>query len=296
MPIPSPIKLRRPLLEYLAQDKNYHSLYDCVDYLSKKFKLTDEEREQKFGGKFPRKIFHKRVIDVVSEFRITKLIEDETKPGDASFRIAKSGLKLLESSEDDITSKILKKFGDYSLIDEGELNEKTESDEESLEESLDDLSKKHAKIVQLDLLQQIKTKCTPTGFEKLCLKLLVKMGYGESQHTGKTGDRGVDGIISEDALGLRQIYVQTKRIENNVPYDEVAKFFGKCAMDKVPGIFITTSDFSKNTIDEMDKKPIKLISGVQLAQYLYDYDLGVELSEKYELKKVHLEDLDEFFR
>jgi restriction system protein len=294
--IPAVLNLRRPLLEYLAHDENYHSLYDCVNYLANKFQITDEEREQKFGGKVPRKIFHKRVIDVVSQFRIAELIEDETKPGDASFRINKIGLALLDKNKDEITNKTLKQFGEYSSLEKNDDINKNKNDEEkSEEETLQDIVKQYENRVQLELLKQIKSRCTPEGFEKLCLGLFEKMGYGEAKHTGKAGDRGIDGIISEDKLGLRQIYVQTKRHEQSITYDDVDKFYGKCVRDKVSGIFVTTSDFSKNTIDEMEREHlIKLINGKDLAKYLYQYNVGIETYDKIELKQINLDELDSF--
>ena len=51
---------------------------------------------------------------------------------------------------------------------------------------------------------------TPTGFEELVLRLLTAMGYGELgsiEQTSASGDAGVDGIISQDPLGLDRIYI-----------------------------------------------------------------------------------------
>ncbi len=68
-------------------------------------------------------------------------------------------------------------------------------------------------------LQQI----IPQRFEKVILDLLTAMGYGgadpaDSHMTRTSGDGGIDGIISEDALGLDAVYVQAKRYapENKV--------------------------------------------------------------------------------
>ena len=107
MAIPSILQIRKPLLEYLSKDKNFHSLIDCVDFLSNDiFQLTVDEKNKQSNG---RKIFHKRVVNVVSQFRIAELIRDETKPGNASFSISEIGLKLLEQKDFEITNKILNK-------------------------------------------------------------------------------------------------------------------------------------------------------------------------------------------
>jgi len=56
-------------------------------------------------------------------------------------------------------------------------------------------------------------------FERLVVELLLKMGYGGSradagQAIGKGGDEGIDGVISEDRLGLDIVYLQAKRWED----------------------------------------------------------------------------------
>jgi restriction system protein len=46
---------------------------------------------------------------------------------------------------------------------------------------------------------------SPTGFEDLVIRLLERMGYGKAgsvRRTSTSGDAGVDGIISQDPLGL----------------------------------------------------------------------------------------------
>lgn len=60
----------------------------------------------------------------------------------------------------------------------------------------------------------------PTTFERLVLRLLEAMGYGKAgriEHSGKSGDGGIDGIISQDPLGLDRVYMQAKRyVRDNV--------------------------------------------------------------------------------
>ena len=299
MTIPSILQIRKPLLKHLAKDKDFHSLVDCVDSISNFFELTEDEKNKTSDvatDATPRKIFHRRVTNVVSQFRIAELIRDETKPGDASFCISEIGLKLLEQNNSEITNKILKEFEQNFTNEKNNIHIIENNEDESTEETLEDLSKSHANQIQLDLLQQIKNRISDDGFEKLCLRLLVTMGYGEPKHTGKSGDRGVDGIIYEDNLGLKKIYLQSKKYsEQTVPYGDVAQFFGKCTHDDVPGIFITTSSFSNQTIDEFkNNMSIKLISGIEFVKFLYDHDIGVSMAEKYEIKKINLQYFDEF--
>lgn len=73
-------------------------------------------------------------------------------------------------------------------------------------------------------------------FEKLVVDLLITMGYScddkSGQIIGKSHDGGIDGIISEDKLGLNLIYIQAKRYNEgiNVGRYETQRFIG--AMQK----------------------------------------------------------------
>ena len=65
-----------------------------------------------------------------------------------------------------------------------------------------------------ELLARVKA-ASPQFFERLVVELLLTMGYGGSrkdagQAIGKSGDEGIDGVISEDRLGLDIVYLQAK--------------------------------------------------------------------------------------
>ena len=84
---------------------------------------------------------------------------------------------------------------------------------------------------------------SPEFFEHLVVDLLLKMGYGYDKNsgivTGKPHDGGIDGIISEDKLGLDLIYIQAKRFANGnkVTRHDLQAFIG--AMEHInKGVFI----------------------------------------------------------
>ena len=149
------------------------------------------------------------------------------------------------------------------------------------------------KLSSLSLLEQIKN--SPPGlFESIVVDLLVKMGYGGSrkdagQAIGRSGDEGIDGIIKEDRLGLDIIYIQAKRWENAVGRPEIQKFAGALQGQRAKrGIFITTSNFSREANDyafKIDTKII-LIDGERLAQLMIDFSIGVTTVSTYEVKKI----------
>ena len=144
-----------------------------------------------------------------------------------------------------------------------------------------------------ELLQSIKS-CSPSFFERLVVDLLVKMGYGGTrkdagQATRKTADGGIDGIIKEDRLGLDIVYIQAKRWENTVGRPEIQKFAGALqGMRAKKGIFITTSDFSRDAEDYVKniESKIILIDGDLLADLMIDHNIGVSPVAAYELKRI----------
>ena len=120
------------------------------------------------------------------------------------------------------------------------------------------------------------------------------MGYGGSRKEagkaiGRSGDEGIDGIINEDRLGLDVIYIQAKRWQATIGRPEIQKFAGALQGHRAKkGIFITTSDFSREAEDYVAKidSKIVLINGEQLSQFMIDHNVGVTLVTSYETKKI----------
>ncbi len=120
------------------------------------------------------------------------------------------------------------------------------------------------------------------------------MGYGGSRKeagraVGQSGDEGIDGIISEDRLGLDMIYLQAKRWNGTVGRPEVQKFVGALHGKRArKGIFITTGSFSADATDyalHIDPKVV-LIDGAQLAELMIDFGVGVTCVASYEIKRL----------
>lgn len=147
--------------------------------------------------------------------------------------------------------------------------------------------------VKSDLLEKLKS-LDPFFFEKVILILLSKMGYGEFIETSKTGDGGIDGIINQDKLGLEKIYIQAKRYnENKVREKEIRNFIGAMSGDTQKGVFVTTSEFDEQAIKKAHDAhhTIILIDGKKLVDLLYQYSVGVQVQDIYEVKVVD----DNFF-
>ena len=127
------------------------------------------------------------------------------------------------------------------------------------------------------------------------------MGYGGTLRDagaaiGRSGDEGIDGIIKEDRLGLDVVYVQAKKWANTVGRPEIQKFAGALQGQRArKGGFITTSNFSNDArafVANIESK-IVLIDGPQLAQFMFEHNVGVSPASTYEVKKLDADFFEE---
>lgn len=152
----------------------------------------------------------------------------------------------------------------------------TVSPDDRLEQALSEL-RQGVVADLLDLLSQV----SPEYFETIVLDLLHKMGYGTSRadllRVGRSGDGGIDGVISLDRLGLEKVYVQAKRWQNSVGRPEVQAFFGAIAgHHATKGVFITTASFSQQAVAYAGTvQGVVLVDGNKLAALMVEHEVGV---------------------
>ena len=308
MTIPDFQSIMLPLLE-IVNDGKEHSHREVSEALAAKFNLTEEERKELLpSGRQAR--FDNRVAWSRAYLKKAGLIENT---GRGIFRITADGLELLKSNPSRIDIKLLMQYpgikewhkpssrkpgGDeiepVSADNNGTIGtcSETQTPEEVLESSYQELRQALAQ----ELIDRI-MKCSPKFFEDLVVRLLVKMGYGGSRidagrAIGQSGDGGIDGIINEDKLGLDVVYIQAKRWNNTVGRPIVQAFAGSLDGQRArKGIMITTSYFSQDARDYVGRieKKIVLIDGVQLAQLMIDYGIGMAEVANYAVKRVDLD-------
>ncbi len=242
-------------------------------------------------------VFTNRVAWAKTHLRMAGLLEATAR---GVFKITPRGQQLLQTTQGRFDLRLLQKQPGY-IEARGRKREKPapngeqskadteQTPEELMEESFESLRESLGR----EILAKLKT-ASPTFFERLVVELLVRMGYGGTrkdagQAIGKSGDEGIDGIIKEDRLGLDTIYIQAKKWEQTVSRPEIQKFAGALQGFRArKGIFITTSDFSKEAVEysaRIDSK-IVLIDGEQLWNLMIDFGIGVSTTATYEVKRI----------
>lgn len=234
------------------------------------------------------------------------------QPKRAYCEISSLGRQVDLKSLDAITNEYLAQFNGFSDFKLGKKNkdefgignlqvieslnsyQETQTPEETIQNTTELLKSD----LKSDLLQMVKDK-SPSFFERLVVDLLVAMGYGGShqdaaQAIGKTNDGGIDGVISEDRLGLDKIYIQAKRWKDTVGRPDIQQFKGALA-DRVAkkGVFITTSSFSKEAIESARKSGIVLIDGDKLTSLMIEFGLGVQIERSFHIYKIDQDRFDE---
>ena len=166
------------------------------------------------------------------------------------------------------------------------------TDSDTPEEALEAAHQKMTAALASEVLTRVKT-ASSEFFERLVVELLLRMGYGGSrsdagQAVGKSGDEGIDGIISEDRLGLDVVYLQAKKWDGTVGRPEIQKFVGALHGKRAKkGVFISTGSFSGEAVayvEHIDPKVV-LIDGKRLAQLMIDFEVGVAAVRTYQVKR-----------
>jgi len=292
--IPDYQSIMLPLLEFISDGKEYKMRY-VTDELAVKFGVTEEEQKELLpSGVAP--VFYNRTAWAKTYLKKAGLIDS---PKQGIVVISKRGLDVLKKKPSSINVKFLKQFSEFVEFQTSKREDESETNDEQStqtpEESLETAYQKIRKSLASELINKV-VELSPAFFEKLVVELLVKMGYGGSikdagKAMGKSGDEGIDGTIKEDKLGLDIIYIQAKRWKpgNVVGRPELQKFVGALAgQGAKKGIFITTSNFTKEAIEYTPRNETKivLIDGHQLAQLMIDYNLGCTPQQTYEVKKI----------
>lgn len=297
MPIPDFQSFMLPVL-VLARDGHEHLLEETREALARQFALTPEERTELLPSGRQRR-FDNRVAWAKSFLDKARLLDT---PRRAHFKITDRGRQLLAENPKRIDIPLLERYEEFrefravqpkppgaAAADRHQAEGQASTPEELLEQAYQSIRADLA----TEVLSRVKSGSSQF-FENLVVELLLKMGYGgdraeAGKAIGGVGDEGIDGIISEDRLGLDTIYIQAKRWDGTVGRPEIQKFVGALHGKRArKGVFITTGTFSADARDYVSRidPRVVLIDGRELANYMLDLDLGVTPKATYQIKRI----------
>lgn len=305
MSVPAFQELFLPILAYIADGKE-HTKQDVAEHLSQQLQLTPEELSEILpSGKQTK--FLNRIAWTRTYFGKALLVESTAR---GKFRITQRGRDLLATNPAVLNVKTLKQYPEFQTFHQGsnddtqdetapgivQMATNDETPEEQLESRYQALRKELAGL----LLQQV-LQVSPAFFEQLVVDVLVAMGYGGSRADagkaiGQSGDEGIDGVIKEDRLGLDLIYLQAKRWQNPVGRPHVQNFVGSLVGKSAhKGVMLTTSRFTDEArlfVKHLPQKVV-LIDGEELAELMIEFNVGVNPTTTYTVKKLDTDYFEE---
>jgi restriction system protein len=286
MAVPDFQSLMLPLLETSREGREL-SMEDARNRVAPGFNLSEADLAERMDS--GARTYANRIAWAKIHLERAGLLE-KTRRG--WFQITDAGREVLAERPERIDLRYLSRFP-------GSLRFRNRSDSPEVDdidtprERLENAYGQIRAALAEELLGQVQS-ASPAFLEKVVVDLMLRMGYGGvSEEAGivtpLTGDEGIDGIINEDRLGLDVIYLQAKRWERPVGRPEIQKFVGALHGKRArKGVCICTSSFTADAVEycrTIDPKVV-LIDGIALANLMIDFNVGVSVSQMFEIKQL----------
>ena len=214
MSVPDYQSLMRPLLE-LASETPLH-VREAADQIANQLQLSEEDLELLLpSGSTTR--YLNRINWAKTYLKQAGLL---SYPSRAHFAITEDGKEFLARHSGPIGNSDLKAYESFRDFQSRKNDHDGAADkipsstgEPDQSETPDEqIASLHAALndeLAVELIERVQNM-PPVFFERLLVKLLVKMGYGGTsdeagRDLGKSGDGGVDGVIDQDRLGVDQV-------------------------------------------------------------------------------------------
>ena len=233
MAVPDFQSFMLPLLRFAA-DGQEHSLVQARQRLASDLELSVSDLEEILPSGSQTRFSNRLTWAKVYLAQAGLLIASRR----GHFRITDRGREVLQAPPSRIDIKYLDQFPEFAefrkgkVAPHGKTPPATPDDDggQTPEEALEAAHVQMTASLGTEVLERVNAGAS-AFFERLVVELLLKMGYGGSrtdagQAVGKSGDEGIDGVISEDRLGLDVVYLQAKKWDGTVGRPEIQKFVG----------------------------------------------------------------------
>lgn len=297
----------RPILVALSDGKP-RPVQSIRALVAEALHVSEEDQEELLSsGKQTR--YSNRIGWALTHMARAGLVE---RPARAQYAISARGKQVLADNPDRVDAAVLYAFPEYqdfrtpkAIAESADPTEvaatAVATADLSPSEAMEGLLAGADLAVAGELLERILAQ-PPAFLERLALRLLAAMGYGGreslTEHTGRSGDAGLDGLVRQDALGLDLIGIQAKRYDRAacVNRPEIQAFVGALQGAQASrGVFVTTGRFSAGARQYAESVPMRLVllDGEQLTRAMVRYNVGVAIRETFELKQVDEDFFDE---
>jgi restriction system protein len=264
-----------PLLDALRELGGSGTPSEVVDQIAKDLKLPEEVQTELMDSGAPR--FPNQVA--WARFYLTREgLLDSSKRGIWSLTDRGRATRLSPEEARRLFLKWVKIFAE----ERKKRKDALETEEEAPETSTSQPTDYRKELLGLLL------RLPPSGFERLCQRLLRESGFVQVVVTGRSGDGGIDGYgtLQINSLVSFKVLFQCKRYANAVTPAQVRDFRGAMQGRADKGIVMTTGAFTAEARKEATRDgvpPIELVDGQKMLEMFTELELGLTPVKTYEI-------------
>lgn len=279
---PKFLKFIIPLLEVLKERGGAGKPFEVRPLITDKLKIPESEVQQTLESGVSR--VYNQIDWARNYLKEGGFISAEER---GIWRLTEKGFKsnLSENEVYKLFKDVQSKFQKKEITLEGVTKQKRLSNED-----VDISDKPPENQKHLHEILNILLRLPPSGFEKICKRLLIEEGFEDVEVTKQTRDGGIDGVanlILNRFISFK-VFFQCKRYKGAVSSETVQMFKGALDGKIKPGdkgIIITTGYFTQDAqkASKEGRVPIELIDGDKLIEMFENKKLGIQQKTIYEV-------------
>jgi restriction system protein len=276
---PTFLRFVAPIVETLRELGNSGTASEVADRVLDRLGVSEREQEETTSNG------HSRVRNQIgwARFYLAKAgYLDASQRGVWSLtevgRAARLEPDAVQTMFRDVRKKFLRK-----VTESADPGSSVEEDEEEDAETADEV--KDYKVRLLEILRSL----PPSGFERICQRLLRESGFQQVVVTGSSGDGGIDGhgVLEVNPLVTFKVLFQCKRYgDRPVTPSQVRDFRGAMQGRADKGLILTTGVFTSDARKEAIRDgvpPIELVDGEKLVAMFERASLGLRQVKAFEV-------------
>ena len=278
--LPQHFRFINPIIEVLRELGGSGRSSEVTDVVIEKMNISDDELEdllQSGQSRIKNQIHWARMVLVKIGFI------DSSQRG--VWSLTEKGLNA-DLSKDDLVH-LYKTRKQWMGIGNRKVKVEVESTAKDIADDSEDENLQGSVDYRAELLNILKS-LSPSGFERICQRLLRESGFAQVKVTGKSSDGGIDGhgILQVNPFVSFNVLFQCKRYQGNVSASQIRDFRGAMMGRADKGIILTTGSFTLDAKKEARRDgvpPIEIIDGEKLIEMFELLEFGLRPLKTYEV-------------
>jgi restriction system protein len=279
---PKFVQFFSPVLEALKELGGSGRPSEVRDVIARQLSISEQDRTELLEGGAPR--FDNQVA--WARFYLVKAgLVDSSRRG--VWSLSDKGREIESLPFDESLSIFRQIHSEFQS--ERDSTEEVSQQEEAVEETIapNDTAVSDDSSYRKKLLEVL-LALPPSGFERLCQRLLRESGFEQVIVSGRSGDGGIDGqgILQVNPFVSFKVLFQCKRYTGAVSVSQVRDFRGAMMGRADKGIILTTGTFTSDAQKEAVRDgvpPIELVHGDKLLDMFENLELGLTPRTTYDI-------------